>query len=52
MAWMNDPIIKIGSSGGEELLKKTKANEDGYTSMMNLLFHTKRTRDATFHLGR
>ena len=36
MAWMNDPIIKIGSSGGEELLKKTKANEDGYTSMMNL----------------
>lgn len=36
MAWMNDPIIKIGSSGGEELLKKAKANEDGYTSMMNL----------------
>jgi hypothetical protein len=24
MAWMNDPIIKIGSSGGEELLKKPK----------------------------
>lgn len=36
MAWMNDQIIKVGSSGGEELLKKTKANEKGYTSMMNL----------------
>ena len=36
MAWMNDKIIKIGTKGGEELKKKTKANEDGYTSMMNL----------------
>lgn len=36
MAWMNDNIIKIGTKGGEDLMKKTKANEDGFTSMMNL----------------
>ena len=36
MAWMNDKIIKIGSSGGQELLTKAKADENGYTSMMNL----------------
>ncbi len=36
MAWMQDEIIKIGSSGGDELKKKVKANEDGFTSMMNL----------------
>lgn len=36
MAWMKDEIIKIGTKGGDELKTKTKANEDGYTSMMNL----------------
>lgn len=36
MAWMNDNIIKIGTKGGEELKQKTKANEEGFTSMMNL----------------
>lgn len=36
MAWMNDRIIKIGTKGGEELKNKTKADEEGYTSMMNL----------------
>ena len=36
MAWMNDNIIKIGTKGGEDLMKKTKANEEGFTSMMNL----------------
>jgi cytochrome c-type biogenesis protein CcsB len=30
------PLIKIGTSGGDELLKKTKANAEGYTSLMNL----------------
>ena len=36
MAWMKDEIIKIGTKGGDELKNKTKANEEGYTSMMNL----------------
>lgn len=36
MAWMKDNIIKIGTKGGEALREKTKANEEGYTSMMNL----------------
>ncbi len=36
MAWFKDDIIKIGTKGGDELLKKTKANEDGFTSMMKL----------------
>lgn len=36
MVWMKDNIIKIGTKGGDELKNKTKANEDGYTSMMNL----------------
>lgn len=35
--WVNVPIIKIGSKGGPGLLKAVKANEGGYTSMINLL---------------
>lgn len=35
-SWSMVPLIKIGSKGGEELLKKAKANADGYTSLMNL----------------
>ena len=35
-SWTMVPLIKIDSKGGEELLKKTKADEDGYTSLMNL----------------
>lgn len=35
-SWTMVPLIKIDSKGGEELLRKTKANEDGYTSLMNL----------------
>jgi cytochrome c-type biogenesis protein CcsB len=35
--WMNVPIIKIGAKGGPGLLKAVKANEGGYTSMINLL---------------
>lgn len=35
-SWTMVPIIKVGSKGGEELKKKTKANEDGYTSLMSL----------------
>lgn len=34
--WMTVPMIKISNKGGERLLKKTKANEDGYTSLVNL----------------
>lgn len=35
--WMNVPLIKVGTKGGPELLKAVKANEEGYTSMINLL---------------
>ncbi|WP_415327197.1 cytochrome c biogenesis protein CcsA [Chryseobacterium sp. MMS23-Vi53] len=35
-SWTMVPMIKIGTKGGDELMKKTKADEDGYTSLMNL----------------
>ncbi|UOE39331.1 cytochrome c biogenesis protein [Chryseobacterium oryzae] len=35
-SWTMVPLIKIDAKGGKDLLKKTKANEDGYTSLMNL----------------
>ncbi|MCU7613651.1 cytochrome c biogenesis protein CcsA [Chryseobacterium sp. GMJ5] len=35
-SWTMVPLIKIGSKGGDELMAKTKANEEGYTSLMNL----------------
>ncbi|PQA92512.1 cytochrome c-type biogenesis protein CcsB [Chryseobacterium piscicola] len=35
-SWTMVPLIKVDAKGGKELLKMTKANEDGYTSLMNL----------------
>ena len=35
--WATEPIIKVGSKGGDALLKETKANDEGYTSYANLL---------------
>ncbi|WP_294204973.1 cytochrome c biogenesis protein CcsA [uncultured Chryseobacterium sp.] len=35
-SWTMVPIIKVGTKGGDELKNKTKADEDGYTSLMNL----------------
>lgn len=35
-SWTMVPIIYVGSKGGDELKNKTKANDDGYTSLMNL----------------
>ena len=35
-SWTMVPIIKVDAKGGKELLKLTKADEDGYTSLMNL----------------
>ncbi|KPH14234.1 cytochrome c biogenesis protein CcsA [Chryseobacterium sp. ERMR1:04] len=35
-SWTMVPMIKVESKGGKALLEKTKANEDGYTSLMNL----------------
>jgi len=35
--WVNVPLIKIGNKGGEEVLKKLKADENGNTTMVNLL---------------
>ena len=38
-SWTMVPIIKVGTKGGDELAKKTKANEDGYTTLMLSLIH-------------
>ncbi|RKS98093.1 cytochrome c biogenesis protein CcsA [Chryseobacterium defluvii] len=35
-SWTMVPIIKVGTKGGDELKNKTKANDEGYTSLMNL----------------
>lgn len=35
-SWTMVPLIKVGSKGGDELKKKAKANEDGYTTLMSL----------------
>jgi cytochrome c-type biogenesis protein CcsB len=35
-SWTMVPMIKIGSKGDDELKNKTKANDEGYTSLMNL----------------
>ena len=34
--WTMVPMIKVGTKGGDLLMKKTKANEEGYTTLMNL----------------
>jgi cytochrome c-type biogenesis protein CcsB len=35
--WVNVPLIKVGSKGGPGLLTTVKANQEGYTTMVNLL---------------
>lgn len=35
-SWAMVPLIKVGSKGGDELKQKTKANEEGYTTLLNL----------------
>jgi cytochrome c-type biogenesis protein CcsB len=35
--WANEPLIKVSPKGGDELLKVTGANADGYTSYANLV---------------
>ncbi|TXF79512.1 cytochrome c biogenesis protein CcsA [Chryseobacterium sp.] len=35
-SWTMVPIIKVGTKGGDELMKKTKANEEGYTTLMSM----------------
>lgn len=35
-SWTMVPMIKVGTKGGEMLKKKTKANDEGYTSLMSL----------------
>lgn len=35
-SWTMVPMIKVGAKGGDELKKKTKANEEGYTSLMQM----------------
>lgn len=36
MIWTQVPLIKVNNKGGEELLKKVRANEEGYTTLINL----------------
>lgn len=35
--WTNEPMIKVGQKGGDELIKETGANAEGYTSYANLV---------------
>ena len=35
-SWTMVPLIKVGAKGGEELKKKTKANDEGYTTLMSM----------------
>jgi len=37
LKWVNVPLINIGSKGGKNILAKLKADENGYTSMVNLI---------------
>jgi len=34
--WTQVPMIKISAKGGDELFKKTRTNESGYTTLLNL----------------
>lgn len=36
MFWAQVNIIKVGTGGGDELKKKTKANDEGFTSLIKL----------------
>lgn len=35
--WANEPLIKVGQKGGDQLMRETGANADGYTSYVNLV---------------
>ncbi len=35
-SWTMVPLIKVDAKGGKKLLKKAKADSDGYTSLLNL----------------
>ncbi|MEO5947842.1 MAG: cytochrome c biogenesis protein ResB, partial [Chitinophagaceae bacterium] len=35
--WANEPLIKVGQKGGDQLTQETGANEEGYTSYANLV---------------
>jgi len=35
--WANEPLIKVGKKGGDQLIKETGANAEGYTSYANLV---------------
>ncbi len=35
-SWTMVPIIKVGTKGGDELKEKTKANDEGYTTLMSM----------------
>ncbi|MDR3712641.1 MAG: cytochrome c biogenesis protein CcsA [Puia sp.] len=37
IAWAQVPFIKVGVNGGAELKKETRADQNGYTTLMNLL---------------
>ncbi len=35
--WASEPLIKVSNKGGDELMKETGANTEGYTSYANLV---------------
>jgi len=48
--WTQVPIIKVSSKGGEELFRKTRTNQDGYTTLLNLFPVDKSTGQPKFVL--
>ncbi|SDI39162.1 cytochrome c biogenesis protein CcsA [Chryseobacterium jejuense] len=51
-SWTSVPLIKVDEKGGKALLEKTKANEEGYTSLLNLFPVDKRTGMLSYVLER
>ncbi|AZA89251.1 cytochrome C biogenesis protein CcsB [Chryseobacterium nakagawai] len=51
-SWTSVPLIKVDEKGGKALLEKTKANEEGYTSLLNLFPVDKKTGMLTYILER
>ena len=49
-SWTMVPLIKVGTKGGELLKTKTKANDEGYTSLMNLFPVNPQTGKLTYIL--
>lgn len=50
IGWAQIPFIKVGAKGGQDLLEMTRADQDGYTSLMELYRVDPRTGQVNFVL--